>query len=193
MRVVMARTALVACALMLSGCFVAENDDADPIIPAASLAYPLKTGAAEECEEGGECKRAEIARLPAGGYELRTWDGDGSSPTTQAYRLRALKGPGIPANTFLAQSIKDNAEERTLGMMSRRSDGGWEQLSPQCENLRPDAFVDFMNDGWIATKSDALDSMRCEIRRAGLTDARIYAIFSAVRKSGSPTVIYDGQ
>jgi hypothetical protein len=189
------RAGLVACALLLQGCFVAENDDADPIIPADSIAYPLKTGPARECQDGGECKRAEIVRL-AGGYELRTWnagDGADAEPSVQSYRLRAMKGGGIPANTYLAQSIRDNAEERTLGLMARRSDGGWEQLSPQCESLRPDAFVAFINDGWLRTDDEQLDSMRCEIRRDGLTDDRLYTIFEAVKKSSSPTVIYEGE
>lgn len=194
MRKLVSHAAMALCAMLLSGCFVAENDDADPIIPAASLAYPLKTGPARECQEGGECKRAEIVRL-AGGYELRTWnpgDGADAEPAVQSYRMRTLKGSGIPSGVYLVQSIKDSAEERTLGLMIRRADGGWEQVSPQCESLRPDAFVAFINDGWLRTDDDQLDSMRCEIRRNGLTDDRLYTIFEAVKKPSSPTVIYDG-
>lgn len=196
MRKVVLRAMAAGGAVLLSGCFVAENDEADPVIPEASIAYPLKTGPAKECEAGGKCKRAEIVRRPRGGYELRTWnpdDGADAAPATQAYRLRALKGDGIPAGTYLAQSIKDNPDERTLGMMVRRSDGGWEQLSPQCEKLRPETFVAFFNDGWITTDSEALDSMRCVIRRDGLTDARLYRILGAVKSSGEPTLLYDGQ
>lgn len=198
MRKLLAHTAAAACALLLSGCFVAEDDDANPIIPDASTAYPLKVGAAQECEERGEesdCKRAEIVRLGRGGYELRTWDADAgpdADPSKQSYRMRALKGKGIPADTYLVQSIKANADERTLGMMIRRPDGGWIQVSPQCEDLRPASFVAFMTDGWIQTESPQLSSMRCEIRRAGLTDERLYAILDATKKPTYPKLIFDG-
>lgn len=199
MRGFLAHTALAACALLLSGCFVAEDDDANPIIPVASEAYPLKVGAAKECEERGEdeesCKRAEIVRLGRGGYELQTWDADAAAdaePSRQSYRMRALKGKGIPADTYLVQSIKSNANERTLGMMIRRPDGAWIQVSPQCEDLRPASFVAFMTDGWIQTESPQLSSMRCEILRAGLTDERLYAILDSTKKPTYPKLIFDG-
>lgn len=193
------RAVLAACALSLSGCFVAENDDIDPIIPDATLAYPLKAGAAKECEEREDdtvCKRVEISRLSGGGYELRTWDpqaNPGDEPTRESYRLRALKGKGIPANAYLVQSVQSLSDDHVLGLMIRRPDGGWVKVSPQCDNLRPAAFVAFINDGWILTDNDQLSSMKCAIRREGLTDERIYQILDAVKKPSYPTLIYDGQ
>ena len=194
----LSKAALGACALLLSGCFVAENDAANPIIPDASLAYPLKVGAAKECSEsadGQQCKRAQITRLPAGGYEFRTWDADAGpddEPTTDTIRMRGLQGKGIPNDTYLVQQIQSLSDDGVLGLLVRRPDGAWVKVSPQCENLRPANFVAFMNDHWIQTGSEQLSSMKCEIRRDGLTDERLYQILDAPKKSSEPTLIFDG-
>ena len=193
------KLALAGIALTLGGCFTAENDEGNPIIPDAQLAYPLKPGDGRECAErsdGQDCSRATIARLPSGGYQFSTYsvdeDGKESGPSTEKFRLRPLRGGNIPANTYLAQSIDNDPDQRFLGLLARRADGGWVKISPKCENLSPTGFVNFMTSGWITTDSRKVSGMRCQVRRNGLDDARLYAILDEGEKDSSPTVIYDG-
>ncbi len=58
-------------ALLLAGCFVADDDDRNPIIPDASMAYPLQTGMMYECDKLGlQCRKVDITRQPWG-YQMR--------------------------------------------------------------------------------------------------------------------------
>ena len=190
---------LLVSTTMLGGCFLAENDDADPIIPTERLAYPLKMGGGKQCTyvSGEEtCERAQFAKLPDGGYRITTWsvddgeeEGDGSD---QDYKLRLLKGAGVPAATFLVQSVDASESQRFLGLLKRRQQGGWAKISPNCDRLSPASFVEFMNNGWLRTEEDAtLNGLICHIRRDGLDDARLYRILDAAKPDDNPTVLYD--
>jgi hypothetical protein len=191
---------LLVSSAMLGGCFLAEGDDADPIIPTDRLAYPLKMGGGQQCSyDSGEetCERAQFEKLPEGGYRITTWSvdddgeeaGDGSS---QEYKLRLLKGAGVPAATFLVQSVDASESQRFLGLLKRRLQGGWTKISPSCDKLNPAVFVEFMNSGWLRTGEDAtLNGVICHIRRGGLDDARLYRILDAAKPDDNPTVLYD--
>ncbi|MCB2051849.1 MAG: hypothetical protein KDE63_10510 [Novosphingobium sp.] len=185
----------------LGGCFLADNDEADPIVPDTALAYPLKEGRAQQCkvEDDGQskCEKAQIDRREDGGHDLFTWssggDGEQSTSSAKGYRLRKLSGEGVPADTYLAQAIAGDAGSRYLGLLRRVEKGGWEQLEPQCDTLPAQRFVEFMQQGWIFTTPDAkLSDVTCYISRDGLTDARLYAILSAP-KGTSSTIIHDGK
>lgn len=186
---------------MLGGCFLAEDDDANPIIPTERLAYPLKMGGGKQCTYDSDeetCARARFEKLPEGGYRITTWsldddgneEGDGSA---QDYKLRLLTGPGVPAATFLVvQSVDASESQRFLGLLKRRRLGGWTKISPNCDKLSPASFVEFMNNGWLRTAEDAtLNGVTCHIRRNGLDDARLYTILDAARPDDNPTVLYD--
>lgn len=186
---------------MLGGCFLADNDEADPIVPDAVLAYPLKEGRAQQCkiEDGKEpkCEKALIERREGGGYDLLTWSSGGEkeepSSSTKGYRLRELSGAGVPGDAYLVQTIASDVGSRYLGLLRRADGGGWEQLEPQCDTMTAQRFASFMHDGWIFTKPDAkLSDVTCYISRDGLTDARLYAILDAAEPT-STTIIHDGK
>ncbi len=192
---------------LLGGCFLAEDDASNPIIPDASLAYPLKIGEGRECEEQEDgalsCERASFERLPEGGYRITiyqevTTSEDGqesgeSGSTTSQYRLRALQGEGVPADTYLVQAIAASDGERYLGLLKRSSRGGWAKISPNCDKLSPQTFVSFMNQGWLHTQEGAtLDGLTCYIVRDGLDDARLYEILSATQSSGDNKILFSG-
>lgn len=198
---------LMAAIALLGGCFLAEDDDANPIIPDNALAYPLKFGDGRECEEqeDGElsCQRASFERLAGGGYSITvyqevTTDEDGeqsgeSGTTSSEYKLRALRGSGVPADTYLVQTVSASERERFLGLLKRSSRGGWLKISPNCDKLSPEAFVRFMNQGWLHTDEGAtLDSLTCHIVRDGLDDARLYNILSSTKSSGDSKILFSG-
>ena len=186
---------------LLGGCFIAEGDEADPIIPDATLAYPMKMGAGKECTETTDqdptCNRALFEKLPDGGYSITIWtvddDGSESEGEPSQYRLRLLKGAGVPAATFLVQEVSYEEAQRYLGLLRKRPEGGWLRISPNCDKLTPDAFVEFMTAGWLSTEEGTtLNGMTCAIVRSGLDDARLYQILSAAKPDDDPTVLYDG-
>jgi hypothetical protein len=193
------RIALAACGtLLLGGCFLAENDESDPIIPDAALVYPMKVGPARQCTESSDgepvCSRALLEKRLGGGYSVTVWEknseGKEEKGSPKEYRLRRLEGQGVPNATFLVQLIADDVDSRFLGLLKRRADGGWEQLEPQCEQLVSTRFAEFITNRWIITKPDAtLDDVTCTIVRDGLTDGRFYAILDAPKKT-STTVLY---
>lgn len=194
------RTGALAAGLLLSGCFLAEDDSANPIIPAASIAYPLPLGAARECEGTGadqKCNRAELRRRPGGGYEKLVWskdeDGREGEPESSSYKIRPLVGGAIPRNTYLVQQISGDEDARYLGLMTRQSDGGWLSTEPNCDNLGPADFVSFVNNRWISSSSDRVENMKCEVKRAGLTDARLFTILDTPTKNSTPQVLYTGR
>ena len=192
---------LLASTTLLGGCFLAEDDDTNPIITNAQLAYPIKMGPGRQCIPDSEkeaCERTLSEKLPGGGYRLSVWsfDEDGKEndePGVNEYKLRLLKGPGIPAATFLVQSVHDNAEQRYLGLLRRRPEGGWVKVSPHCDKLSPTMFVDFMNNRWFHTGDHGqLSDVKCYIRRQGLDDLRLYTILNAVEPDDSAPVLFDG-
>ena len=191
----------VIASTLLGGCFLADNDEADPIVPDAALAYPLKEGRAQQCkvEDGKEpkCEKALIERREGGGYDLLTWSSGGEkeepSSSTKGYRLRMLSGSGVPVDAYLVQTIASDVSSRYLGLLRRAEGGGWEQLEPQCDTMTAQRFATFMHDGWIFTKPDAkLSDVTCYISRDGLTDARLYEILDSAKPT-STTIIHDGK
>lgn len=200
-RPLFAAIALFGASSLLGGCFLAENDEADPLVPQASLAYPMAMGPGRECtlnDEGKpDCKRAEFARRAGGGYAITVWSeaGEGEEEggsSTDEYRLRALSGPGVPAGTFLVQSASDSEDQRFLGLLKARDRGGWFKISPNCDKLPAPAFVRFMNMDWLRTDDDAtLNGLTCHIRREGLDDARLYTILNAPKGDDNPTILFD--
>lgn len=195
----LSRLALAAFAsLLLGGCFLAENDESDPIIPDAALAYPMKVGPAKQCTESSDgepaCSRALLEKRLGGGYSLTVWEKDSEGKeekgSPKLYRLRKLEGPGVPNSTFLVQMVDDSPDNRYLGLLKRRDDGGWEQLEPQCKQLFATRFAEFITNHWIFTSPEAtLDDVTCTIARDGLTDGRLYAILDAPKKT-STTVLF---
>lgn len=194
-----ARTGVATLAsLMLAGCFLAENDEADPIISSDVLAYPLALGEGQQCEmdetEGEKCAPARFEQLDGGGYSISVWsegeNGEGSFAPSGQFKLRKLNGVGVPGDSYLAQSIDDSVEQRFLGLLVKRPEGGWSKIEPNCENLSTEAFVRFVNSGWLKTpEGTTLKNATCYIQRDGLDDARLYAILSATRSSGG-TIYY---
>lgn len=194
-----ARAGVAALAsLMLAGCFLAENDETDPIISADALAYPLELGKGQECEldetEGEKCAPARFEKLEGGGYSVVVWSENEEGEVVQTppgqFRLRALVGASVPKGVYLAQSVDDNVEQRFLGLLVKRPEGGWSKIEPQCENLSAEAFVRFMTNGWLRTREGTtLKNATCYIQRDGLDDARLYAILSATRSNGG-TIYY---
>lgn len=192
---------VLASSSLLAGCFLAEDDEADPIIPAERLAYPLKMGGGQQCTYEGEdekCERARFEKLPAGGYRITTWsvddDGKEGDGSPNDYKLRLLTGPRVPQATFLVQQVNDSESQRFLGLLKRRALGGWTKISPNCDRLRAGNFVEFMNNNWLRVGEDStLNGMTCHIRRAGLDDARLYRILDAAKPDDNPTVLFDGR
>lgn len=185
---------------MLSGCFLADDDSANPIIPDGSLVQPLASGDAKLCDNGTEpgedCDRARIDVLDNGLSRIVTWANDGDDGSVQEssedYRLRLLKGPGVPADTYLAQKEHSDDRQRFLGLLMRRDGGGWLRESPQCDDLVTDSFIKFVTEGWIRTRDDdSLEGITCFIRRDGLTDTRIYEILSTA-SSDTGKVLFEG-
>lgn len=186
---------------LLGGCFLAENDATDPIIPDSELAYPIAMGEGRQCEVGSEedmeCARARFEQLDGGGYSITVWnendEGEVVPTPSGEFRLRALSGTGVPHGTYLAQRGDTSVDQRYLGLLTLRQDGGWNKVEPQCEQLTAEAFVPFVNHRWLATEEGTtLENATCIIRREGLTDERLYSILSASR-SGVSTVLYSGQ
>lgn len=184
--------------MLLSGCFLAENDDADPIIPDAALTYPMPTGPARQCSEESSgkqsCVRALLEKRTGGGYSLAVWSkgkDDAEKPSsTKHYKLRSLKGTDVPQGSYLVQTIDNDANSRSLGLIIKRTDGGWEQIEPQCDQLQATRFVEFMTKGWITTGPEAkLKGVVCNIARKGLTDSRLHSILSSAQES-SATILY---
>lgn len=186
---------MAATSLLVSGCFLAENDLEDPIIPDESLAYPIAFGAGQECSgvAGGEqtCQEVKFEQAEEGGYLVTEWavgenPGDELVPTTSKYRLRLLTGGNIPPGTYLAQSGDAGIAERYLGLLMSDPEGGWVKVSPQCDHMGSRSFVRFITQGWITTdEGAALANMTCVITRAGLDDARLFAILDSARESGT--------
>lgn len=185
---------------LLGGCFLADKDQEDPIVPAATLAYPMKFGDARQCENSSsdepDCKPARIERRQDGGYVLTVWsvndDGSKGDPSSEGYKLRELKGAGVPQGTYLAQTADDDPDKRYLGLLKRREEGGWLRVQPQCDGLPAARFVAFMTSGWIFTDPDAkLDDVTCYVSRDGLSDARLYEILDAAG-GDSGNVIFEG-
>ena len=189
---------VLLCASLLGGCFLADQDDSDPIIPEAALAYPMKTGPARQCTESSDgeqtCSRALLEKRLSGGYSLTVWskseDGTEEESSPKQYRVRKLAGAGVPDGAYLVQAIDDSADSRFLGLLKLRADRGWEQLEPQCDQLLATRFAEFVTQGWIFTKPDAtLKDPTCYVSRDGLDDARLFTILDSPAKS-STTVLY---
>ena len=191
---------------LLSGCFLADDDAANPIIPDGSLTYPIKFGDGRECEQKDDgdlsCERANFARLPDGGYSITVYKEPDASeeggeegeptPSESEYKLRALSGPGVPEKTYLVQTISTDEGNRYLGLLKPSPRGGWLKISPNCDKLPVDAFVNFMNQGWLRTKDGAtLENLTCTIVREGLDDARLYSILNS-SKQGDNKILFSG-
>jgi hypothetical protein len=182
---------------MLSACFLAENDEQDPIIPDSELAYPIAMGNGRECqlnEEGEEeCAPARFEKAGSGAYQLTVFtEGENGNPVptdSGEFKLRRLQGEGIPEQTFLAQQVSRETDQRFLGLLVKRGEGGWLKIDPQCENLPVQAFVRFINDRWLQTREgEDLSDLVCFFRRDGLTDERIYTVLHAA--SGVSNTVY---
>ena len=184
----------IAGSAMLAGCFYVEDDETDPIIPDASMAYPLNTGEVQLCEEDPassddpDCAGARIERSTSGGYDFVTLGTDGEGETTK-YRLRAVGGSGVPARTFLIQENEGDADARAVGLLKSRAAGGWIKTDPQCDKLVPEKFVEFINAGWIRSDGDELVDMTCYIKREGLDDSRLYAILDSAGSDSMRIII----
>ena len=175
---------IVTASLLLAGCFMADDDNANPIIPAASIAYPLKTGSATECGRiDNACNRVEFVRRAEGGYILRRFETnllDIPVVKEVPFKLRRLQGAGIPADTYLVQLIDQNPDSRDLAILQREANGRWLQLAPSCSTAilkgKMEAVVEVWenDDGWT----------HCVIGRNGLTDQRL---FETLRDADEPT------
>lgn len=167
---------VVTANLLLAGCFMADNDDANPIIPAASLAYPLKTGAASECGRvDGECNRIEFVRRAEGGYILRRFETNllGQPVVKEVpFKLRRLQGTGIPADTYLVQLVAAAPGSRNLAVLQREPNGRWLQLAPSCSTALSAGKMGGLVDVW----EDDEGGSHCVVGRNGLTDQRLFAI-----------------
>lgn len=169
------RLAGAACALLallLSGCFIAENDDRNPIIPAASMAFPLPTGMINECSTSGiACNKIAITRQ-SWGYQARVVERNadviGGLEEATDFKLRALQGAGIPPRTYLIQRVDADPRRRQLALLVGKDKGAWEILRPSCNvSISADDLIVDLGEG------------ACMIARDGLTDARLFAILNA--------------
>lgn len=167
---------VVTANLLLAGCFMANNDDANPIIPAASIAYPLKTGAASECNRvSGECNRVEFVRRAEGGYILRRFETNllGLPVVKEVpFKLRRLQGAGIPTDTFLVQVVDSSPRHRNLAVLQRESNGRWLQLAPSCSTALNAGKRGGLVNVWV----DDDGGSHCVVGRDGLTDQRLFTM-----------------
>ena len=107
---------------MLSACFLAEDDDQNPIIADSELAYPIALGDGRECkltEEGEEeCEPARFEKADSGAYHLMVMTEGESGRTVPVdsgeFRLRQLQGTDIPDHSFLVQQVNSDADQRFL-------------------------------------------------------------------------------
>lgn len=184
--------AFATASLLLAGCFSADDDDANPIIPAASIAYPLKTGMARECNrQSGNCNRVELVRRPEGGYILRRFETNllGLAVVKEVpFKLRRLQGTGIPAETFLVQLVDAYPEGRTITLLLREADGRWLQLAPTCDTAIAKDRLDEVNI--IFEDNDGVQ--QCVLDREGLTDQRLFAALRAADDPGYGSRFIEG-
>lgn len=188
----LAMAGIAAPAVLLAGCFTADNDDANPIIPAASMAYPLKPGVWRDCNHKGEsCERAELLRREGGGYIRRVFKPRSKGDPIvheSAFRMRLLKGTGIPEETYLVQAIDDDPDQRNLTILSLQQDGGWFQLSPSCEEELTKTAGAILRRVW----TDEDDVLHCVLKREGLTDQRLHWLLNAAHDRTGGSVYYEG-
>lgn len=166
----MPRLARVACAmfaLLLTGCYVADDDDRNPIIPAASMAYPLQTGIMYECGELAiKCNKVDITRQ-TWGYQVRVLERGESVNGLEGvtnFKMRALQFEGGPPNIFLVQLVAADPAERKLALVGGKGDGDWVIFRPRCGSVSNHPFLKDLGRG------------NCAIRRAGLTDQRLFVL-----------------
>jgi hypothetical protein len=187
-----AASATALSVLLLTGCITVENDDADPIIPAASFAYPLKIGTARECDaKGANCGKVEFMRREGGGYVLRRFETNllGLAVVKdQPFKMRLLQGAGIPADTYLVQPIAKDPNDRNLTILTRQPAGRWLEFGPTCDKLIIGGYMDLVRRVW----NDEEGGQHCVLKREGLTDQRLYTTLRAANDADYSGLFIEG-
>ncbi|AUX70626.1 hypothetical protein CHX26_14990 [Porphyrobacter sp. HT-58-2] len=177
--------------LLLTGCFTGEDDGiANEIL--FNTAHPLKTGPGRICAlSRNDCMDIRIVRddSKTSGYMLSLPQEGVESPLF----MRALKGAGIPPDTYVMMSFGDEdglaSDAYGLALASRQSDGGWLIMHPECAYAKQTAIEE--DFPWVRLEI-AFGTPVCRIASDGLTDARLYTTLSALTNQDEKFRLYEG-